>query len=33
MQGERQPCIYVLVSQRYGAVYIDVTSDFIRSPL
>jgi len=27
MRQERQPCVYILASQRYGTLYIGVTSD------
>jgi len=30
MRDERQPCVYVLASQRYGTLYIGVTSNLVR---
>ncbi|KMS55317.1 endonuclease [Novosphingobium barchaimii LL02] len=30
MQNERQPCVYILASGRYGTLYIGVTSNLIR---
>jgi len=30
MPFERNPCVYVLASGRYGTLYIDVTSDLIQ---
>lgn len=29
MRPERQPCVYILASQRHGTLYIGVTSDLI----
>ena len=29
MQDERLPCTYILASQRYGTLYIGVTSDLV----
>jgi putative endonuclease len=29
MQRERQPCVYILASQRCGTLYIGVTSDLV----
>jgi putative endonuclease len=29
MRQERNPCVYILASQRYGSLYIGATSDLI----
>lgn len=29
MRDERQPCVYILASRRYGTLYIGVTSNLI----
>ncbi|WP_310532142.1 GIY-YIG nuclease family protein [Novosphingobium sp.] len=29
MREERQPCVYILASERYGTVYIGVTSNLV----
>lgn len=29
MRDERLPCVYILASQRYGTLYIGVTSDLV----
>ena len=32
MWKERQPCVYILASQRHGTLYIGVTSDLVGRP-
>lgn len=29
MRDERQPCVYILASERYGTLYIGVTSNLV----